>query len=180
MKHLLCLLSIIVLTGCQTAPEFAQKIAAWPGKVLDKAATFVSVTTTNVTKEAVVTATEIVTVNPATMALQTNITYSTNFVSTTNIIAEAKPSIAETIDTGSRVSAWLPSPYGDAVTGVLALFSGGLAWLVKRRNRMLEATIKGVESGKDEDTKKAIATVSGMLGVGGDLHKLVKKVTAPS
>lgn len=180
MKKLLSLLALVLLTGCATDGQNGFKlIGSFPGKVLDKAAEAVTKTTTNVVETAVVTANQVVSQNPVTQILETNSVLSTNWVFKTNFVVEAKPSLQAVTHTGSSVSGWLPPPYGEVIGGAFGLLSAGLTWLVRRRGKMLNATIKGIEmASATVPVKESVEIEAIRDGVISDLHALVKKVTS--
>jgi hypothetical protein len=176
------LFAALAASGCASAgnPPGSSplaKLAALPTKLLDSAARLVTTTTTNVVEQAVVTATDVVTQDTATLLFTTNTTLHTNLTLVTNITAIARPAIDKTVEVAQTVSGFLPPPYGEAAAGAFALISGLLAAAVKRRNAQLSTVIQGVEKSGNADTKKAIADLAQIKGVYESLHAFVKKQT---
>jgi hypothetical protein len=180
IAHCSLLIAAICLAACstnETPRTTLTRIATFPARVLDKTAELVTVTTTNIVEQAIITSTDVVTQDSATLLLVTNTTLQTNFTLVTNITAEIKPAIAKGAATAEAVTGFLPPPYGELAAGILALATAGLTAAIKRRNAMLKTVITGVEKEGNKDVKMQIDAEAHAVGIAQDLHSLVKKFT---
>jgi hypothetical protein len=177
---LLSTVIVLALSGCATQPGDSPltKLATIPSRVLDKAATFVTATTTNIVEQAIVTAHETVTLDSATQTLATNVSYTTNLTLITNITAIPKAVIVKSVDTAETAAGFLPPPYGEAAAAGLAIVSTLLAAAVQRRNAMLKTVVQAVEGSGNKAVKENIAMASRIHGTAQEIHTLVKKLTA--
>jgi hypothetical protein len=191
-------LAFLIFTGCESTSNIGGalgSVISAPGKILDSGAKALTQVTTNVTEAAVatthnvVTATEKVSTDPVTLVTTTNVVTVTNAVTTTNIVfttnlvAVPREQIAAGVDGAKTVSAWLPPNISGPLDVGLAALSGLLTLAVQRRNKMLAATVSGVETATKlptitaDSVKSAIGDASKLAGVADDLHAVVKKVT---
>lgn len=163
----------------------------------------VNLVTTNFVPVAVRVPGETVMVTNLVERVVTNVVEKLVTVTTTNFVEKAG------IETGLAVAkagaSLAPPPYNAIAAGVLAVISGGLGFLVKRKNdqvnaanqsidaltgqndsqaKQLQAVVKGVEQittaidpAAGEKVKGIIADASKALGVSDDLHAMVKALT---
>jgi hypothetical protein len=180
ITHCSLLIAVICLTACstnETPRATLTRIATFPARVLDKTAELVTVTTTNIVEQAIITSTDVVTQDPATLLLITNTTLQTNFTLVTNITAEIKPAITKTVTTAETVTGFVPPPWGEAAGVIFAGISGFLTWAVRRRNAMLKSVVDGVERAGLPAVKEEISAASMRDGTAPEIHEFVKKIT---
>lgn len=175
---MLSLISLIPLAACSTSDKSPlARLAKFPAAILDKAATLVTTTTTNLIEQAVVTTTDAVMQDPLTFILSTNTTLTTNYALVTTITATTKPALTKATEIGETAATFLPPPYGEIAAGIFGLASVGLTAAVRRRNAMLKTVIRGVEKEGNKDVKMQIDAEAHAAGVAEELHSLVNNIT---
>lgn len=104
---------------------------------------------------------------------------------TTNTTLVPKPAITDALNTANTVAGVLPPPYGDILSGVLALGLGALTLYSRSRNNQLttqlntsqqvvQAVVSGVEAVGHPDTKAAIQNAAVAAGVQSALDPIVQ------
>jgi hypothetical protein len=97
---------------------------------------------------------------------------------TSNITYSVNPTLASGLDTAKEVAGLLPSPWGEIATAALGLTSGVLGWIARRKTRMVNAMITGVEAAAvNEQVKVSIQKSATAVGVERTLRRHVKRLT---
>jgi hypothetical protein len=191
---ILAITSVVFLTGCNTdgnpVSHALGNVISAPSKFLDFGAKTLTEVVTNVTPQTVVTSREVVTPKEIVTATGTNTVNFTNYVNVTNtfnvtnLTAVPKEVLTTTANTGQMISGFLPAPYGEIGTLIFGGLSALTAAAAKRRQKVLNATVLGVEAATKQPTltadslKDAISDASKLAGVADDLHAVVKKLTS--
>src|SRR5919108_6607166 len=93
----------------------------------------------------------------------------------TNIVISVNPALSRGLDTAKEVAGLLPSPWGEIATAALGLTSGVLGWIARRKTRMVNAMITGVEAAAvNEQVKVSIQKSATAVGVERTLRRHVK------
>ena len=103
----------------------------------------------------------------------------------TNVVHVVNPSVSAAIDNARSINAIAnPTPFAPLVELALAAISGGLVLYARRKNKQsaelesqFQTIVTGVEMGANEETKKAIKSVSEMRGNSHEINKKVQEIT---
>lgn len=171
------LFALLCFAAC--SPEKAAGVAGFPSRIIGGVVNAVTVPVTNIVAQAVVTTETIVSKEPFTELLMTNSVSVTNFVYSTNVSADVRPAIQKPVQVAQAVAPFIPPPFGEIVTAGLGFLAFGLNAARKKRERMLAATIQGIElANGNEGVKASVSNEARDAGVWNDLHAIVKRLTA--
>lgn len=107
----------------------------------------------------------------------TNTIERVELVTVTNTVYEVKPEVDKALATARAVNTLAnPTPYAPAIGAGLTGLSALLGMYARRKTKMLNAVIQGVEKGGNKDVKRAIQVEAIAQGVATALHAEVRKL----
>jgi hypothetical protein len=95
----------------------------------------------------------------------------------TNVTYSPKPALTEALGTATGLAKFLPAPWNELLTGALAITTGLVGFVAKRKSTIVRALVIGVEAANHPPVKAAIQQIASAAGVERGLNRVVRRVT---